>query len=317
MQVFRSLEALKQTCPNLQSACALGMFDGVHVGHQMVCQKAIRQAKIKGLSSLVFSFANHPQSLLSQTPTDLLSTLEERLELFKTLGFDIAVILDFNDAFKQITATHFVQDILVDAFKAHFISAGYDYCFGQHREGDGSYLKQASQQYGFSVEIIDPVRVNEQIVSSTVIRKLLKHGQVEEANQYLGRLYSLKGEVIQGHQRGQSIGFPTANIDVADERVVPATGTYGGLAILKGVTYRAVCNIGLSPTFGDILKKRVEVHLIGYNGKNFYGSTLEFQVSEKIRDEQKFNSVDELIAQIEKDCEFISAHELSELGYRY
>ncbi len=317
MQLFRSLEELKLARPNLQSACALGMFDGVHVGHQMVCERAIRQEKLQNLRSLVFSFANHPQSVLSQTPTRLLSTLEERLQLFTNMGFDIAVVLDFDEAFKNRTAKSFVKDILIDAFGAKFISVGYDYCFGKNREGDGSYLKRASDEFGFNLEIIDPVRVNDQIVSSTVIRKLLKHGNIEEANQYLGRPYPLKGTVIKGHQRGQQIGFPTANLALADDRVIPATGTYGGLAIYKDVTYKAVCNIGLSPTFGDISQKRVEVHLMGYSGPDFYNEGLEFQFAEKIRDEQKFESIEELIKQIKRDCELIESHELEALGYQY
>jgi len=317
MEVFRTLAAFQQAHPDTPTVCALGMFDGVHTGHQVVCESAVRQGKLLGCPALVFSFTNHPQSVLSQTPTLLLSSLEDRLAQFEALGFDYAVMIDFDASLKNRSAQNFVEDILVDHFHAQHVSVGYDYRFGNDRQGNGLYLQQSGERLGFTVQIIDPVKVHDQIVSSTLIRKLLTHGVIEEANPLLGRLYPLTGTVIQGVQRGQQLGFPTANLAIDTHRVIPATGTYGGVARLNGVTYKAVCNIGLSPTFGDVTEKRVEVHLIGYNGPSFYGDVLTFCFAEKIRDEQQFSSVEALIRQIAADCRQVEAQSLDGLTRKY
>ena len=308
MQVYRSVPAITLKA----SACAIGMFDGVHVGHTMVLENALREARILGVPSVVVSFANHPQFLISQTPTQLLSTLKERLQAFEAMGFDYALILDFDEWLKNLPAEEFIRLVLMTHLGVQSVTVGYDHRFGKNRAGDGAMLQQAGEQFGFDVQIIDPVRITHnategggQIVSSTLIRKLLAFGDIEQANRLLGNPYHLTGTVEEGVQRGRELGFPTANLDVESHRLIPANGTYGGYAILNSQQYLAVCNIGLCPTFGDQPKKRVEVHLLGYEGPAFYGESLQMTFLQKIRDELKFPSVDALIQQIRQDCQLV------------
>lgn len=299
------------------SACALGMFDGVHLGHQRVLGNAIQQAKLLAIPSVVFSFADHPQVLLSETPTQLLSTLDERLEEFEKLGFDYALILDFNPWLKNLSPTEFVDQILLKALGIKHVTVGYDHRFGKNRAGNGEVLKTMGQQLGFEVAIIEPVKLpdNGPIASSTLIRKLLSYGDIKEANLLLGKPYRLSGTVEKGLQRGQTLGFPTANLACAKNRVVPAVGTYGGFAILDGTQYQAVCNIGHSPTFEEtLLKPRIEVHLLDYNGPAFYDQPLSMNFVAHLRDEMKFPTVNDLVCQIEADCQLTRHLLQSQMG---
>jgi len=311
MQVYRSVQAIALKA----SACAIGMFDGVHVGHVMVLENALREARLLNVPSVVISFANHPQFLISQTPTQLLSSLEERLQAFEQMGFDYALILDFDEWLKNLPAEEFINLVLMQHLGTKSVTVGYDHRFGKNRAGDGAMLQQAGEQFGFDVQIIDPVRTKSdtseaggQIVSSTLIRKLLAYGDIEQANQLLGKPYHLTGIVEKGVQRGRELGFPTANLAVENHRLIPANGTYGGYAFLNGQQYLAVCNIGLCPTFGDQHHKRVEVHLLGYDGPAFYNEPLNMTFLQKIRDEQKFPSVDALVQQIRQDCQSVQTH---------
>ncbi|WP_373531466.1 bifunctional riboflavin kinase/FAD synthetase [Vampirovibrio sp.] len=306
MQIHRSAQAI--TLP--QSACALGMFDGVHVGHVMVLENALREARLLQVPSVVVSFTNHPQFLISKTPTHLLSTLDERLKTFENMGFDHALILDFDEWLKNLAAEEFIELILLKHLNVKSVTVGYDHRFGKNRAGDGEMLKRFGQQHDFDVQIIDPVRTDAnlpegggQIVSSTLIRKLLAYGEVEFANTLLGHVYPVGGVVEGGLQRGRQLGFPTANLKINPHQLIPGNGTYCGSAWLKGVAYAAVCNVGLSPTFGDQAQKRVEVHLLNYTGTDFYGEHLTMRFAHKLRDEQKFENIPALIAQIETDCQ--------------
>lgn len=306
MQIHRSIQDISLP----QSACALGMFDGVHVGHVMVLENALREARLFNAPSVVVSFANHPQFLISKTPTQLLSTLEERLARFEAMGFDHALILDFDDWLKNLSAEAFIELILMQHLGVKSVTVGYDHRFGKNRAGDSDLLKRFGQSHGFSVQVIDPVRTETtlpegggQIVSSTLIRKLLAYGDVELANTLLGQHYHISGTVEGGLQRGRQLGFPTANLTIETHRLIPGNGTYAGYAILDGVTYPAVCNIGVSPTFEDPVGKRVEVHLLDYTNEDFYGYTLSMSFTHKLRDEQKFPDIQALVSQIQADCQ--------------
>jgi riboflavin kinase/FMN adenylyltransferase len=299
MKCFRQLTEVKLG----PSACAIGMFYGIHAGHRMVLEQALRVSKIQGLNSVVFTFANHPQSVISQTPTQLLSSLDERLAAFAQMGFDAALVLDFTPDIRDLNADDFVQTILLDTLQVKAVSIGYDHRFGQGRRGDGDFLKRKGATLGFDVDIIEPVRVDQQIVSSTLIRKLLSYGDLAKANQLLGQPYRLSGLVQSGMERGRTIGFPTANIHPKGDRLVPAKGVYAGFAQIGETPQRhaAVCNIGLAPTFGDQTQPRVEVHLLDFEG-DLYGQTVAFEFLIRLRDEQTFASVDALIQQVQLDC---------------
>jgi riboflavin kinase / FMN adenylyltransferase len=309
------------------SACALGMFDGIHVGHVMVLENALREARFREIPSVVVSFADHPQILTTQTPTAMLSSLEERLERFENLGFDYAFIPTFDEHLKNLPAEAFVTAILQDQLGSRSVTVGYDHRFGKDRRGDGALLKSTGLLRGFDVHIIDPVRTlpdsgekaenGGQIVSSTLIRKLLSYGDLAQANRLLGYDYAVSGPVEHGMQRGRQLGFPTANLALEARRLAPANGVYAGWAqfvpnattkpqVLESqfaqTGWPAVYNVGISPTFGDQVQKRVEVHLLGYEGPVFYGETLRMTFQHKIRDERKFDSLVALTAQIEQDC---------------
>lgn len=303
MRVYRHIEDVQLN----GSACAIGMFDGVHVGHAMVLENALREARILDVPSVVISFANHPQTLTSRTPTQLLSTLEERLAAFERMGFDAALILDFDEWLKGLPAEEFIGLILLKHLNVKSVTVGYDHRFGKDRAGDGEFLRQAGKTHGFDVQIIDPVRLSDggQIVSSTLIRKLIAFGEIEQATDMLGHPYRICGLVEKGMQRGRQLGFPTANLAIEADRIIPGNGTYAAEAVLGGVRYKAVCNIGFSPTFGDQQRKRVEVHLLGYSGPDFYGTVLQVAFLQKIREERKFPSVDALVSQIRIDCQFV------------
>lgn len=298
---------------NLQgSAVALGMFDGIHLGHQVVLESAIREAKILNLPSVVVSFSTHPQVLLSKTPSAQLTSLEERLELFQALGFDIALILDFTPELMNLSAPDFITSILLNRLNVHSVSVGYDHRFGQHRQGDGIMLEEYGKTHQFKTNIIHPVRLNDDettthdIISSTLIRKLLAFGDIEQANTLLGRPYQITGTVVKGFQRGRTIGFPTANIQTEGNRLIPPVGTYGGFAKINDSTtwYPAVCNIGTSPTFKDKMPQhRIEIHCLNYQeAGDLYGKNFTFAFTNHLRAEQRFDSVEALIRQITQDC---------------
>lgn len=298
MKIIRTLGNLEIRA----SGCAMGMFDGIHLGHRMVLEQAIRVGKIKQLQTAVFTFANHPQSVISQTPTPLLSTMEERLEIFRSFGFEYALVLDFTPELKEMSPEAFVKTILQKTLKVQSLSVGYDHRFGKDRRGDGAFLKAQGDENGFEVNIIEPVKVGQQIVSSTLIRKLLSYGDLQKANQLLGRPYHITGEVIPGEGRGKSLGFPTANLQIGPERLLPAQGVYVGLAQINGKErHPAVCNIGVAPTFGDQPVPRVEVHILEHE-EALYGKKVSFHFLEMLRTEKAFASVDELIRQINEDC---------------
>ena len=306
MHTCRTLDELAQFNWGNQpfSACAIGMFDGIHAGHQVVLQHALRRARINNLTPAVFTFANHPQSLLNETPTPLLSSLEERLAIFERLGFELALVLDFTPDLKNLSAHDFVRQILLDGLHVKSVSVGYDHRFGKGRQGDGEFLTDEGQAHGFDVAIIEPVTLDNQIISSTLIRKLLTYGELDKANALLGRPYTLSGKVIHGHHRGQRIGFPTANVQLDPDRLVPALGVYAGWAQwgLEQEVIPMVCNIGLSPTFGDILQPQLEVHVLDRT-LELYDKPLRVFFTHRIRKEQRFDSIDALTAQIKTDCQ--------------
>jgi riboflavin kinase/FMN adenylyltransferase len=286
------------------SVCALGFFDGVHLGHQMVMETARREARRLGVPAGVVSFDQHPQQIISRTPTPLLSTLDERLALFAEQDMDFSLILPFTEAMKSMSAKTFVTAVLMGSLNAQALAVGYDYRFGAQRRGDAAFLRQCAQ----NVTVLDPVRVPDDtgasvIVSSTLIRKLLSYGDLALANRLLGRPYALTGTVVHGLARGRQLGFPTANLALAPQRLLPAAGVYAGLATVNGHTYSAVCNVGVSPTFADQAHPRVEVHLLGYDGGDCYGHVVQFDCVARLRGEQTFPTVDALVAQMTQDCQ--------------
>lgn len=297
MLVFKKIK------PDLVSASclALGMFDGVHLGHQKVIMNAVKKAGNQNALSVILTFLNHPQNITAKTPAKLITTLEERLELFEGLGVQVAVVLDFTEDFSKISAIDYIKTVLVDSLNAKNISIGYDHRFGAQKKGDTKLLEMYGKQYGYKVSVISPVIIDGQIASSSDIRKFIATGDVLWASKLLGRPFSLRGTITKGKQRGRKLGFPTINLPLPENIISPASGVYSGLVEIKGKSHFAVINIGKRPTFGDLEENIAEAHILDFNG-DLYNKNIEIAFLRKLRDEKKFSSEDELKNQIQIDC---------------
>jgi riboflavin kinase/FMN adenylyltransferase len=288
------------------SSCALGMFDGVHLGHQEVINSAINNAQKFNIPSVVLSFSTHPQVTTSNTPTPQLTLLEDRLARFEELGVDIALILEFDKSFSMMSAEDYVEKLLCKGLHVQSISIGFDHRFGRGKRGNHFLLQEMGTRYRFTVCVIPPVSIDGQIISSSVIRKLLKYGDIKTANNLLGREFVIKGCVVEGAKRGRTLGFPTANIKPYGNILIPACGVYAVDVQIENSSfatkYKAVLNVGYRPTFSDREIPTLETYIINFN-QNVYQQEISITFKDKIRDEKKFNTTEDLICQIKQDIE--------------
>jgi riboflavin kinase / FMN adenylyltransferase len=283
------------------SIVTIGVFDGVHKGHQYLIQKLVDEARTTNRLSVVLTFFPHPDIVLRGLKGRYyLTTAEQKAELLMKLGVDYVVTHPFNDAVRHIRAAEFV-DQLVDCLRLKALWVGSDFAMGYKREGNVPFLRQQGEQKGFVVHEIDRIEAEGGAISSTAIREAVQQGRLEEANAWLGRAYSVVGEVIHGQNRGRQIGFPTANMDVWSEQVLPANGVYAGWARLGEEVFMAAINVGVSPQFGGD-KITVEPYLLDFD-RDIYGQQLELSFARRLRPEGKFDSLEELIAQIGRDVD--------------
>lgn len=289
------------------SSLALGVFDGVHAGHRSVIEKAVKNGRVLGITSSIVTFSRHPRSLITGTMPEMITSLEERLELFGELGVDAAVVLDFNEELAKMTAAQYLKNILTDCLNVKSLSVGYNHQFGSDRKGTGDFLRQYCAETGLRLNIIPPVKINNHVVSSSVIRGFINSGDVASAREFLGRPFKLKGRVIEGRRLGRKIGFPTANLLVDGELILPLRGVYSGSVKIAGTVYKSVINVGRRPTVDDLEKDLPEAHILDFD-REIYGEVIEVYFFERIRDEKKFDSLDELKKQIELDCQFAKIH---------
>ncbi|MBI2996159.1 MAG: bifunctional riboflavin kinase/FAD synthetase [Candidatus Melainabacteria bacterium] len=310
MQIYTQI---KQNIFPEGSSVALGVFDGVHLGHIEIINNAIKFSKGNNFPSVVATFLNHPHSEITGQPPLLLTTFEERAELIKNLGIDTISALEFDSKLRHMSAQDYFTKILVDSLNSKFISIGYDHKFGFNQEGNSDKLKEWGKKFGIIVKINPPVNIHDEPVSSTRIRKDLLAGQVKIASNLLGRYYSLSGKITQGLKRGKELGFPTANLMISSGLVIPASGVYAGYATLSSKTSKpqnletsklpCVINIGHCPTFKEeTAELKVEAHILNFPYKELYNQRLKIEFVERLRDEEKFATKDELIRQIKKDC---------------
>lgn len=286
-----------------KASLALGFFDGVHPGHQVVIRSAVDEAKKLGITPGVVTFKEHPRSLTLGKSPPLLTLIDQRLELFEQLGIEAALVLSFTEELCRLAPEDYVRSVLVEAMGARSLSVGFNHRFGRNRIGDAQLLKQLGIEFGYTVHVAGEI-IDEGIpISSSRIREAITQGKVEEARRLLGRPFAISGTVDHGEGRGHALGFPTANITVSEEQVEPAIGVYVTVVRLpdgKRARLPAVVNIGRRPTFGSSESITTEVHVIDYEA-NLYGQKLQLEFLRYLRSEQKFNSVDELKAQIAKD----------------
>ncbi|UTF49809.1 bifunctional riboflavin kinase/FAD synthetase [Desulfomicrobium sp. ZS1] len=282
------------------SCVTIGNFDGVHIGHQRLIARVRDLAAGFGLPSVVITFEPHPLRFFTGKKTPPFITLyEQRAELIRSLGIDHLLCLEFNQELASMNPEDFVRRILVEGLHIKELVIGYDYAFGKGRGGNYALLSQLGKQWEFGVEQLEPVMVDQAIVSSTRIRDLVEAGDVWAAKPLLGRFYRVTGTVVHGQNRGgRLLGFPTANVHLVDE-LFPKTGVYCCWAEFDGEIHQAVANIGFNPTFGnDVLS--VEVHVMDFSA-DLYERTLKVHFVQRLRGERKFSGLDELKAQIGKD----------------
>lgn len=283
----------------------VGTFDGVHLGHQKIITHLVKKAKQKNCGTLLLTFDPHPRKVVqpSNAPM-LLQTIEERSEILSKLGLEIIFVQPFTKAFSKLNAEEYVKDILVNQLNVEHLLVGYNHRFGKNRTANIFDLKKLGKKYKFSVGEIQAHIVNKITVSSTKIRHAVNNGNIKYANSLLGHTYKLKGIVMKGRQNGKKIGFPTANVKINErEKILPKNGVYAVKVNYNEMTNLAMMNIGTNPTFsGNYISN--EVHLINWDG-NLYKKEIEIFFIERIRDEKKFNSIQDLSIQLQNDKNYV------------
>lgn len=305
MRIFQGFEALEEI---KNPVLTIGTFDGVHLGHQKIIQQLNAEAEKIGGESVLFTFYPHPRMVLYPDThgLKLIQTQVEKIDKLRRIGLDNVIVHPFTKEFSRLTAVEFVRDYLVNKLHVKKLVIGYDHQFGKNREGGLEFLLEVCDTYGFEVIEIGAQEIDEVNVSSTKIRNAIKSGEMVLAESYLGEPFELYGKVVEGEALGRQIGFPTANLDVeSDIKLIPATGVYAVNMLLgDGRIYEGMMNIGSRPTISDEKRVSIEIHLFDFMG-DLYGEQVTVQLLSRFRDEQKFNSVDELTDQLKKDEESI------------
>jgi len=300
MRVIRGVKNYTEKFP--KPVLTLGNFDGVHLGHQAIFSKIVERAAAVNGTSIAFTFEPHPLKVLApERSPRLLNTFHGKMRLFEQAGIEVVVCANFTRSFADQNPEDFARDVLHTLIGVREVYVGYDYAFGKGREGSIDSLRSMGTTYGFEVGVIEPVRIDDIVVSSSVVRELLANGRVEDAARLLGRQYSIEGEIIHGAHRGQKLGFPTANLKTANE-LIPGFGVYAVTARLLGDTLaKGVASIGIRPTF-DSGPVSIEVYLFDID-EDLYGKEMEVFFVTRLRGEQKFSSPEALIKQIRKDVQ--------------
>jgi riboflavin kinase / FMN adenylyltransferase len=278
----------------------LGVFDGLHLGHQLIMRTVVDRAHAAGATPTVITFDPHPRAVLHpESAPPLLQTFDQKIESFGVMGIEQAIVIRFTKEFAEISAEEFLKDVVCDRLQAKEVYLGRGFAFGRHRQGNIDFLRDVSARLGFHADEVSEVRLRGQRISSSRIRQLLGEGHVGLARRMLGRPYGVEGRVVSGQERGRLLGFPTANLR-PQNRVIPRNGVYITATLIEGIWRRSVTNVGTRPTFGNNLETSVETHVIDWTG-DLYGDVVRVRFLYRLRDEKKFGSLDELKLQIDKD----------------
>ncbi|HXB39099.1 MAG TPA: bifunctional riboflavin kinase/FAD synthetase [Bacteroidia bacterium] len=302
MKVYKSLSEIRKID---NPVVTIGTFDGVHEGHKQIIER-LNKAKeeIRG-ESFIFTFHPHPRQVLfpGQRDLKLLTLTGEKLHLLEKAGIDHVLVYPFTKEFSRLSATDYIKQILVEGIGTKKLIIGYDHKFGNNREGNFEILEKFSAQYNFSVEEIPAHEIEHSNVSSTKIRRALEQGDIQTANKYLGYAYFLSGTVIKGKQLGRQLGYPTANIgDVDGTKLVPGIGVYAVTTILGGKRYKGMMSVGLNPTTDTDNKLKIEVNIFNFD-KDIYGKEITVEFCKRLRNEEKFESLEKLKKQLAIDKE--------------
>jgi len=298
MQVEKELA---RVLPKKDMLLAIGVFDGVHLGHKYLISQLTQGARQLGLLSGVVTFRQHPQEVLSpQTKLPRLTNLAQKVALIEKEGVDVIITLSFARELAQLSARQFVS-LLKKHLRMRGLIIGPDFALGHEREGNVDTLQALGQEMDFNLTVIPPIMIDEEVVSSSAIRNALAEGDMKKVHNLAGYYFSLSGQVITGAGRGKELGFPTANLDLDQEQALPLDGIYATLTYIDGTAYQSVVNIGQRPTFGSN-QRTVEVYVLDYQG-NLYGRELTVDIIERLRGEKQFDTVQQLKKQISKDIE--------------
>ncbi len=296
-QHYHSLDAVQLN----SSWLTIGVFDGVHRGHQEIMQRLTAGAHENGAPAVVLTFDPHPAKVLAGRKIECLTTADERAVVLFNLGIDAVISMEFTRELAEHSAENFMADL-----KRHLglkkLLTGYDFALGKNRAGNFERLRQLGLEMDYQVDAVEPIHYHNEVISSTLIRQAIAQGAIRQAADKLGRPYAMTGSVVPGDGRGRTIGIPTANLDFPAGKAVPLNGVYACWARVGTEKYQAVVNIGLRPTFisSTEVLPRVEAHLLGFN-TDLYGQMMTLEFVERLRDEQKFPGVEALIAQIQTD----------------
>ena len=301
MKIFNNIQSYS---PEKESILTIGTFDGVHIGHNKILTKLVEESKKNNLSSLIMTFFPHPRMVLQKSQEiKMINTMDEKIHLFEKTGVDNLIIQPFDENFSKIRAKEFVEEILVKRLKIKHIIIGYDHRFGKDREASVEDLKKFGLNYMFTVEEIAAQEIHSIAISSTKIRNAILKGEIKKCNEYLGRNFMLTGKVVHGDGLGKEINFPTANIQIKEPyKIIPKNGVYLAKTIFNSNIYFGMMNIGVRPTIGG-KNKSLEIYFFNFKD-NIYDKTISIEIINKIRDEEKFSSIDELKTQLKKDEQF-------------
>ena len=291
---------------NKYTGVGLGNFDGLHIGHMELIDTLVSECKRLNLQSVVYTFDNHPDDVIKGARTSIILPKEQKMAMLESRNVDVLCFEKFDENYCHISAEEFVEEILVKKLKAKLVVVGFNYRFGYMGKGDTKLLKDMGKEFDFEVLVIDPIEVNDEVVSSTAIRENIVKGDIEKVNSFLGRHYSVEGVVVKGKMLGQRELFRTANIrvDNTEENVLyPAFGVYVTRTIVDDRVYNSITNIGMNPTIGDEKDVVVETHIFNF-GNEIYGDKIVVEFYNRIRPEIKFSNVEELKSQIEMDIDY-------------
>jgi riboflavin kinase/FMN adenylyltransferase len=298
MRLFHGTDNAKIARPTVLT---LGVFDGLHLGHQLVMRTVVERARASGAVPTVITFDPHPRAVLHpESAPPLLQTLDQKVEALGVLGIEQTIVVRFTRAFAEVCAEDFLRDVVHERLQAREVYLGKGFAFGHNRDGDIELLKRVSRDLGFQAEEVPEVQLRGKRISSSLIRRLLSEGRVNLARRMLGRPYGVEGRVVRGAERGRTLGFPTANLR-PQNRVIPRQGVYVTATLIEGAWRRSVTNIGTRPTFeGEGAEPSLETFVINWQG-DLYGDVLRVRFLHRLREEKRFGGVAELKQQIDRD----------------
>ena len=298
MRVFHELTDIQMTEPVV---CCLGNFDGVHIGHMELLRRTVARAKEAGLAPAVFTFSTHPRNLFGKEPVKNILYPKDKLRILEEQGIQYVFDVPFTMDICTMPPLAFLDELLVRKFRSKELVCGFDYTFGYKAEGDADLLVTEGEKRGLAVLIVEPVLCDGEVVSSTLIREWIAAGDMEKAERFLGRSYSIDGTVLMGERLGRTIGFPTCNFHVDETMVTPPNGVYITTCTLDGQDWPSITNVGVKPTIGKFTKN-IETHIFDFS-REIYGETIRVHFLKKLRDERKFDSLEALKEEIARNCE--------------